>query len=66
MEAFNILLKSNRPIEVGDADTDKDTTGARSYAIKVLDNVTNKAIDNLFLLAWELACIISDLKDMFL
>ena len=66
VKAFNILLESNEPVEVGDGDANKDTTGEKSHLIKVSNDGINKAVSDLFLSAQELACMISDLTDMFL
>lgn len=66
VEAFNILFKSNRPVKVRDGDADKDTTRARSHLIKVPDDGTNKAVNDLFISAWELAHMTLDLANIFL
>lgn len=50
VEAFNISLKSNRPVEVRN-DADEDIIGVRSHQMEVPDNRTNEAVNDLFLLA---------------
>lgn len=62
LEAFNISLKSNRPVKVGN-DADKDTTEVRFYLIEVQDNEINKAINDLFFLTRKSACMTLDPTD---
>ena len=66
IKVFNILLKSNRPVVLQDRDADKDTTGKRYHLIKVLDDGTNKTINDLFISARELAHVTLDLANIFL
>lgn len=66
VEAFNILLKSNGPVEVQDGDADKDITRAMSHPIQVPDDGTNEAIIDLFISVRESAHMTSDLADIFL
>lgn len=65
VEIFNILLKRKRLIKVRD-NINKDTSRARSYSIKVPNNETNKIVNKLFYLVWELVYMILDLINMFL
>lgn len=65
VEAFNILLKSNKLVKIGD-DVDEDIIKAKSHLIKVLDNGINKVVKDLFFSAWELAYMTSYLTDIFL
>lgn len=65
VEAFNISLKRNKLIEIRD-NINKNITRAKSYLIKVSDNETNKAVNDLFFSICKLTFMTSNLVEMFL